>query len=222
MHFDMQLMHSKIWAGACAALLSGMPMAALAQDSATPMTIAPVTTANEAKPCLEQGNGFLRARLSGSIRAELGWDGPTLECSGASRPGGGVRLRFSHAFGDKDQQLVLLFGIGRLREGEPARNLPVNVTIIRQGAGQFFGTQGNDSCTIDDLRQEPLAGIPLRNRSYRVIARGFCIKPTPAIRGDGAVLITRFDFAGRVDFSEEDTQPDNTLAHSNDRSKTSR
>jgi hypothetical protein len=210
----MQLMQSKIWAGACAALLSGMSAPALAQDSAPIATNAPVTTATSAQPCLAEGSGFLRARLSGAIRAELAWQDAGLECSGATRPGGGVRLRFSHDFGDKDQQLVLVFGIGRLREGEPARNLPVNVTIIRQGAGQFFGTQGDDSCTIDELRQEAIAGIPQRNRSYRVIARGFCMKPAPAVRGDGAVLMTRFDFAGRVDFSEEDNEPD-TLARSN-------
>ena len=56
--------------------------------------------------------------------------------------------------------------------------------------------------------QEPLAGIPLRNRSYRVIARGFCIKPLPAVRNAGVLHITRFDFAGRIDFSEEDKQPE--------------
>jgi hypothetical protein len=211
----MQLMHSKIWAGACAALLSGMPTAVLAQDSAPVAANAPATTNNPQQICLAEGKGFLRARLSGAIRAEIDWSDATLECSGATRPRGGVRLRFSHPFGDKDQQLVLLFGIGKLREGEPARNLAVNLTVIRQGAGQFFGTQGDDSCTIDELRQEAIAGIPQRNRSYRVIARGFCIKPAPAVNGDGAVLMTRFDFAGRVDFSEEDARPDSTLAHAN-------
>jgi hypothetical protein len=212
----MQLMQSKIWAGACAALMSGMPSLVLSQDSAPVAAIAPVTTATATQTCLAEGKGFLRARLSGAIRAELDWSDATLECSGATRPRGGVRLRFSHPFGDNpDQQLVLLFGIGKLREGEPARNLAVNLTVIRQGAGQFFGTQGDDSCTIDELRQEAIAGIPQRNRSYRVIARGFCIKPAPAMRGDGAVLMTRFDFAGRVDFSEEDARPDATLAHAN-------
>jgi len=209
----MQLLHSKIWAGVCAALFSGIPGFVVAQDSAPITTIAPTTTAESAKTCLDDGKGFLRARLSGAIRAELSWSGVTLECSGATRPGGGVRMRFSHPFGDKGEQLVLVFGIGKLREGEPARNLAVNLTVIRQGAGEFFGTQGDDSCTIDDLRQEALAGIPRRNRSYRVIARGFCIKPAPAVRGDGTVLMTRFDFAGRVDFSEEDPRPDSTLAH---------
>jgi hypothetical protein len=211
----MRSVHSKFWAGinTCAyiALSSGTSALALAQDSAMPAAIAPGMPANAASSCLEQGNGFLRARLSGSIRAEIDWQ-RSMECSGATRPGGGVRMRFSHAFGDKDQQLVLVFGIGELREGEPARNLPVNVTVIRQGAGEFFGTQGDASCMIDELQQEALAGIPLRNRSYRVVARGFCMKPARAINGNGSVLLTRFDFAGRVDFSEEDAQPDDSLA----------
>ncbi|HYM35074.1 MAG TPA: hypothetical protein VET48_06720, partial [Steroidobacteraceae bacterium] len=89
--------------------------------------------------CLADGQGFFRARISGSISSELDWSNEGLECTGAARPSGGVRVRFSHTFGDKDMQLVFLFGIPGLREGEPARNLPVNLTVIVQGAGQFFG-----------------------------------------------------------------------------------
>jgi hypothetical protein len=57
---------------------------------------------------------------------------------------------------------------------------------------------------IDRLHQEALAGIPLRNRRYRVIASGFCTQPARAIAGEGSILVTRFDFAGRIDYSEED------------------
>jgi hypothetical protein len=43
-------------------------------------------------------------------------------------------------------------------------------------------------------------GIPFKSRSYRIVARGYCTEPARAVRGQGAVLLSRFDFAGRVDF----------------------
>ncbi len=158
--------------------------------------------------CLADGRGFFRARIGGSIKAELDWNNDGTECTGDTRPSGGVRMRFSHAFGKAGEQLVFVFGIPSLREGQPDRNLPVNLTVIRQGAGQFFGTTGDDKCTIDALNQEAIVGIPHRSRSYRVIARGFCMQPAPSISGKGAVLLTRFDFSGRVDFNEEDDATD--------------
>jgi hypothetical protein len=158
--------------------------------------------------CLDDGKGFFRARIAGSINAELNWGNKGTECTGATRPNGGVRIRFSHAFGGAGQQLVFLFGIPSLQEAQPGRNMPVNLTVIRQGAAQFFGTAGDDKCTIDELHQEAIVGIPHRNRSYRVVARGFCMQPAPAVQGAGAVLVSRFDFSGRIDFTEEDAAPD--------------
>lgn len=158
--------------------------------------------------CMADGKGFFRARISGSINAELDWGNQGMECTGATRPSGGVRVRFSHAFEGKDKQLVFLFGIPGLSEGQVARNLPVHLTVILQGAGQFYGTTGEDKCAIDEVRQEAITGIPRRNRSYRVVARGFCMQPAPAVRGTGSVLVSRFDFSGHIDFSEEDDAPD--------------
>lgn len=171
--------------------------------------------------CLPDGSGFFRAKLWGAIRAELSWNNADLECSGASRPAGGIRMRFSRAFSDpasdaaggRSQRLAFVFGIAGLREGLPGKDLPVNITVIREGAGQFFGTQGDAKCRIDSAQQEAIAGIPRRNRSYRVVARGFCTQPAHEVRGEAVLHITRFDFAGRVDFSAEDDAPDQpTLA----------
>jgi hypothetical protein len=153
----------------------------------------------------------MRARLSGAIKADLDWKSDGLDCTGATRPSGGVRMRFSHAFGSaegKDIRLVLVFGIPGLKEGRPAANLPVNLTVIREGAGEFFGTRGEDKCLIEKLSQTAIAGVPLRNRSYSVTASGFCTEPARAVSGPGAVLLTRFDFRGRIDYSEEDREPD--------------
>jgi hypothetical protein len=117
-------------------------------------------------------------------------------------------MRFSHAFGSAEQRLVLVFGIPGMHEGLDARALPVNVTLIQEGTGQFFGTRGDDKCMIDRLHQEALTVIPNQKRSYRVTASGFCTQPARAVSGAGSILITRFDFAGRVDYSEEDRTPD--------------
>lgn len=113
-----------------------------------------------------------------------------------------------------DNNLVLVFGIPGVKAGQAARDVPVNVTVIREGTGEFYGTQGDGKCTLDDLRQEPIAGIPLKSRAYRVMGRGFCMQPARAVRGTGSVLMTRFDFAGRIDVpSEEIAAPVSARGH---------
>ncbi len=185
----------------CASLVPWL--GALAQGNARDPDAA--TGSPPAAKCLADGKGFFRARLQGSLKADLDWGNEGTECTGALRPDGGIRLGFSRPIYGDDQRLVLLFGIAGLKEGASARALPVNVTVIRQGTGEFYGTQGDDKCTLDEVRQEPIAGIPLRNRLYRITARGFCIQPARSLRDEGAVLMTRFDFSGRIDFSEADT-----------------
>jgi hypothetical protein len=154
--------------------------------------------------CLPDGRGYLRARLSGVVKAELDWGNEGMECTGAVRPDGGIRVRFSRNDPAEGGRLVLLFGIAGLREGKAAKALPVNVTVIREGKGEFYSTQGDNKCTLDDVKQEPIVGIPHRSRSYRITARGFCTNPARAVRGDGVILLSRFDYVGRVDFDSED------------------
>jgi hypothetical protein len=160
--------------------------------------------------CLPAGNGYLRARLAGTMNTELNWGNEGTECTGAVRPtDGGIRMRFSRPVGQ--HKLVLVFGIAQLAEGKSAHNLPVNVTLIREGAGEFFSTQGDDKCTLDHVTQDAIVGIPHRSRSYRVTARGFCTEPARAVRGKGSVLLSRFDYSGRVDFGDEDKHTDDDV-----------
>jgi hypothetical protein len=171
---------------------------------------APATAPAAPAKCLPAGDGYLRARLSGALSTELDWGNDGTECTGAVRPtDGGIRMRFSRP--DGPGKLVLVFGIAHLREGKQGRNIPVNVTLIREGAGEFFSTQGDDKCTLDLVTQDVIVGIPRRARSYRVTARGFCTEPARAVRGKGAVLLSRFDYSGRVDFETEETQTDDIL-----------
>jgi len=170
----------------------------------------PAAAPPSAAKCLPAGKGYLRARLSGALSTELNWGNDGTECTGAVRPtDGGIRMRFSRP--DGAGKLVLVFGIAQLPEGRSARNLPVNVTLIREGSGEFFSTQGDDKCTLDAVTQDVIVGIPNRSRSYKVTARGFCTEPARAVRGKGAVLLSRFDYSGRVDFESQDPQDDGTL-----------
>jgi hypothetical protein len=109
-----------------------------------------------------------------------------------------VRLKFQGT--GRQPALVILLGIANVREGQAGHALPVNLTIIREGAGEFFGTQGEDKCTIDELRQELLTPVPRRTRSYKITARGFCTEPARAVGGPAVVLMSRFDFATRIDY----------------------
>lgn len=199
----------------CAFLLTASPLLAPAAFSlAAGSNIQVQTEQQHALPgahsvqvqCLPDDEAFLRARLKGAIDTELSWTGSDLSCAGSVRPNAeGIRLRFASTSRKDEANLVLLFGIAGLKEGEAGKALPANLTIMREGTGEFYGTQGDNKCTIDELRQEPINGIPMRERAYRIIARGFCTQPARALNGQGSVLVTRFDFAGRADFVSEDS-----------------
>lgn len=151
-----------------------------------------------ADPCLPDGGGFLDARLRGAIDADIHWRGAELECTGMSRPDGlGMRLRFAGTL-DDGRRLALVFAPRKLLEGEDARAVAVNVTVLDESTDQVFGTRGDGRCTLDEVhqRQAPEGDTP--GRVWIVSARGFCTEPARAVVGDGAVLVLRFDFEGRV------------------------
>jgi hypothetical protein len=157
---------------------------------------APVT---EPVACLATGDGYLRAHLGGAIDARLDWPNSGTRCEGESRDNPpGVRLSFQRASGAAPN-LLLVFGLTGVREGQSAREVRANMTIIVQGTSRIFGTLGDSRCTVDSLTQRPLkvAG------SYRLEARGFCTQPAHAVRGKGDVLVSTFEFAGPVTFITE-------------------
>jgi len=160
----------------------------------------PAATAAGDMLCVPAARGYLRARLQGSIDAELDWSAGVPQCRGGLRPtGDGVRLLYKGTSGDRDALLVVL-GVGPLRAGESARNVPVNLTVVREGAGEFFATQGDDKCVLDEVRQEPL---PAGAGQYLLTGRGFCTQPARAVGGgEGSVLVSRFDLEAIVSYSE--------------------
>jgi hypothetical protein len=165
--------------------------------------------AAEASPalrCLPARDGFVTMRLRGSIEQDIHWTEPALECTGMSRPDGkGLRLRFAGTLAGGE--LAVVFAAQDLAPGISARGVPVNVTLI-DGAGEhIYGTQGDDRCSFDEIEQSPISGPAVPAHSYRVSARGFCVGPARAVDGEGSVLLTRFDFAGLVTWSEDAVPP---------------
>ena len=148
--------------------------------------------------CLASGDGYLRARLAGAINAAIDWPNAGTSCEGESRDHPpGVRLSFERTHGGTPD-LLLVFGVSGVEAGKPARQVGANVTVIVQGKSRIFGTQGDQRCTVDSLSQRHIIGSSAN--AYRVEARGFCTQPAHAIRGDGDVLISTFEFAGLVNY----------------------
>jgi hypothetical protein len=151
--------------------------------------------------CLESGDGYLRATLGGAVDAHLDWPNSGTRCEGESREKPpGVRLSFQRAAGTAPN-LLLVFGLTGVKQGESAREVKANLTVIVQGTSRIYGTLGDSRCTVDSLTQRPLNAAG----AYRIEARGFCTQPAHAVRGKGDVLVSTFEFAGRVNFATETT-----------------
>jgi hypothetical protein len=149
--------------------------------------------------CKAADAGFLRARLQGALVAEIDWKaGHEPQCLGGPRPAGdGLRLLYKGA--SADGPLVVVIGIGGLEPGVSGRNVPANLTVILEGTGVFYATQGDDKCAFDSVHQEPLTARPLR---FKLTGRGYCTQPARALGTAGAVLMSRFDVEAIIEGAE--------------------
>ena len=165
---------------------------------------ASTATAAVGHGCLPTGNGYLRARIRGALDLDLDWRNAELECEGGPRPdGSGLRIIFAgpkHADGRRTR---LVFGVEAVREGRAGHELPTNLTVIFEGEERLFATRGDDRCTLDSLSQERLGALGGAQRTYRVIARGFCVAPASTLDERAHIMVSRFDFAGVVVFADE-------------------
>jgi hypothetical protein len=180
--------------GAVAAVGAG-PLTAAEPAAPLPSAFGSSSAAQAAPvSCLESGDGYLRAQIGGAIEAHIDWPNAGTRCAGEpkSTPPG-VRLSFKRSPGNTPD-LLFVFGLSGVREGRPAREAGANLTVIAQG--RIFGTLGDTRCTVDALTQTRVG----RSRLYRVEARGFCTQPAHAVRGDGLVLVSTFEFAGPVNY----------------------
>jgi hypothetical protein len=189
--------------------------------------------ANGLTGCVPGGDGYFRAHLAGAIDADIDWPDNGTVCQGeahgeisltadsAGAPGArgapgalrdgvthdtvvpaGVRLSFRRSAAARPN-LLFVFGISGVREGKPLRAAGANLTIIVQGTSHIYSTRGDARCTVDSLTQRALADA----HRWRLEVRGFCTQPAHAVRGNGAVLVSRFDFAGSVDFAAGEAAP---------------
>ncbi len=175
-------------------------------DTAAPAVPAASSAALPAPPaktagCLPSGNGFLRARIRGALNLDIDWHDAELECEGAVRPDGhGIRLSFAGPIHTDGRRLRLVFGVTHAAEGGSGSALPTNLTVIFEGEKRLFATRGDDRCTVDKLNQERVGALGGPTRSYRVIARGFCIEPVAGLTANERIVVSSFDFAGQVTF----------------------
>ena len=154
--------------------------------------------------CLASGDGYLRARIRGTLNLDIDWHNNEMECDGGPRPdGSGIRVSFAGPRHSDGRRMRMVFGVRDAKEGSAGRELPTNLTVIFEGEERLFATRGDDHCTVDKLQQERLGELGGPRRSYRVVASGFCISPASTLSGDGCILVTRFDFAGNATFEDE-------------------
>jgi hypothetical protein len=182
LHFALAVLATLAITGTAAAALGASPL------------LAPMKAGS--KLCLVSGDGYLRARLAGAIETTVDWPNGGTHCEGEPRDKpAGVRLSFRRVHGGKPD-LLFVFGITGVQEGKPAREAGVNLTVIAQGTSHIYGTLGDSRCTVDSLTQRRLD----KHGLYRIEARGFCTQPAHAVRGDGEVLVSTFEFAGPVTY----------------------
>lgn len=181
--------------GLIALLLLSLPESGIVQQA---------VPAIAAERCLPGNAGFLSMKLRGSIDTEVEWRAPEIACGGMPRPDRrGLRLRFAGPL-PGGGELAIVFAAPELGMGVSTRGVPVNVTLIDEAGEHIYGTQGDSRCLFDEVEQIALTEPSLPPQSFRINARGFCIVPARALDGDGAVLLTRFDFSGFVTYSEID------------------
>jgi len=153
--------------------------------------------------CLASGNGYLRAKIRGAMQLDIDLHDAELECDGGSRPdGSGIRISFAGPLRSDGRRLRMVFGIAGTTEGSAGRELPTNLTVIFEGEERLFATRGDDKCTADELSQERVGALAGPIRSYRIVARGFCIAPVNALNSPDKILVNSFDFAGSVTFED--------------------
>jgi hypothetical protein len=192
---------------ACAAL---SVVIALTSTHVIPADPSAGTAANVAPGCFSVGGGYLRARMRGAIDLDLNWKNAEMQCEGGPRPPGkdhasnGVRVSIGGPARGEGHRIRLVFGIAGVSEGASGNGLRTNVTVLFEGERRIFATQGDDKCTVDSLTQERVETLGPGHAVYRVTARGFCLGPASSLLKDERVFLTSFDFAGRVEFSDDD------------------
>jgi hypothetical protein len=166
---------------------------------------------SEAKSgCFAAGDGYLRARMRGAVDLDLDWKDAQMQCEGGPRPPGkdnksnGIRVSIAGPSRGDGRRIRLVFGIAGVEAGRGGETLRTNVTILFEGEHRIFATLGDDKCTVDSLTQQRVETLGADRAIYRVEARGFCLGPATSLSKGERLLLVSFDFAGRVEFEDDD------------------
>jgi hypothetical protein len=180
------------------ATLAILTLAAHGVAQAVPVETKSPAAAKVTPGC--RGAGALRAKLHGAINREVVWDDSVMSCDGSIRPdGSGLRLTATGPLPGSPRSLRIVLGIAGAKPGTDADDRPANLTLIVGTPGRIYATRGDSKCTVDELRQAPLAGktaLPgdkVATRIWRVTARGFCVGPAATLDGGSRILVSRFD-----------------------------
>jgi hypothetical protein len=194
-------MPHRAFIAACSAVSLSLALTATAASPTSASADSAVT-----KGCFVAGDGYLRARLRGALDLDIDWKNADMECAGGPRPTGhGVRVSIGGPLRGDGRRIRIVFGLADVLEGKSGEAIPTNVTLLFEGEQRVFATQGDDKCTVDKLSQQRVESLGDAPAVYRVVARGFCLGPATSLtREEQRVFITSFDFAGRVEFSDED------------------
>jgi hypothetical protein len=190
---------------ACIAVCAAAFVAsAIAQSKASPAAGTPAGSTKKTG-CFAAGDGYLRARMRGALDLDLDWKDAQMQCEGGPRPSGnGVRVSIGGPARGEGRRIRIVFGIGGVAEGGAGETLPTNVTILFEGEARIFATQGDDKCTVDSLTQHRVETLDPARAIYRVEARGFCLGPATNLLRSERLIVTSFDFAGRVEFEDDE------------------
>jgi hypothetical protein len=180
-----------------------LPLLALALSGCGAATPPPLpAAAPAAAACLPGERGFLDARLKGEIDSALQWRGGALQCEGGARPEGrGLRVSFLGHNEAGGQSLRFVFGMAATPGAASSRNVATHLTVLAEGTGRAWATQGDGQCMVETLVQERL---PAGGGAWRIAARGYCIDPALTLDGSGRLWLDRFDFAGIAHFEDND------------------
>lgn len=147
--------------------------------------------------CVASGGGRLQMQITGAFEADIDWHNDGTVCDGMPRPrGDALRLMFSR----DDEGLLIVLGITGLERGATADGLLANLTLVRQGVGEFYGTLGANACLVEvsENRLEPG-----ETELYRISGQGRCEHPVGAIGRPGEIRVTPFSFTGRAHWPEQ-------------------
>jgi hypothetical protein len=193
-------------------MFHGAALAAVVLALGAAPSISPTTPAGG---CLAAGDGFLRARLRGSLDLDLDWKNADMQCEGGPRPPGkdnnsrGVRISIGGPLRGDGRRIRFVFGVAGIGEGGRGETLRTNITLLFEGEKRAFATRGDDKCTVDSLEQQRVEVLGSDRAVYRVVGRGFCLGPATGLSRGERIFITSFDFAGRVEFGDDDRHASN-------------